>query len=76
MAVNTLDKDTFQLVRNMKIEAQEKAFEIEVMGINDFENEKDGIVGESISNINREFQKKKDNYNMEKKMYRRTYIYI
>ena len=84
MAVR-LDRETFMLVRHWKLEAYEKAYEIEapflfpcppfthnlrqIIGLNDLEKEKERILKEEMEKINEEYDKKRKDYETEQKMY-------
>eukprot|EP00829_Urostomides_striatus_P010551 TRINITY_DN2492_c0_g1_i5.p1 TRINITY_DN2492_c0_g1~~TRINITY_DN2492_c0_g1_i5.p1 ORF type:complete len:233 (+),score=60.12 TRINITY_DN2492_c0_g1_i5:125-823(+) len=69
-----LDRETFMLMRHRKLEAYEKAYEIEIIGLNELENEKDRILKEEMTKINEEYDKKKKEFETQQKIERSTKI--
>lgn len=55
------DTDAFELKRMMRQEAHEKAFEIQVLGQRIFEKEKDSKVRAGTKLLEKEFNTKMDN---------------
>jgi len=67
-ALSSFDRESFQIFRNQIQEASEKAFEIEVIGDNAMENEKDKLVKEEMNEIIEAYEKKKRDFNMEQQI--------
>lgn len=67
MAVS-LDTDAFELKRMMKQDAHEKAFEATVLGQRIYEREKDKQINAGSDLIDKEFEHKLENLNIEQKI--------
>ena len=55
------DTDAFELKRMMRLEAHEKAFEIQVLGQRIYENERDKQVQSGSAMLLKDFETKMDN---------------
>ena len=56
--MESFDKDTFQMMRDFKFQANERACEIEVISLFEFEAEKDKIIKQEQTKIKEEYDKK------------------